>query len=72
MRSGGGAVSENYALLLLQELHEAMADVMELRRLSSSPEQRAKAERAIAVWRKVKRFLASRSDAVRLKGVGNA
>jgi hypothetical protein len=51
----------NYAILLLQELHEAMADVMMLRRLSDTSKQRAKAEAAITVWRKVEEFLASRS-----------
>jgi chemotaxis protein CheY-P-specific phosphatase CheC len=53
-------MSENYAFALLQEQHEAMADVMMLRRPSSSPEQRAMADSAIAVWRKVEVFLASR------------
>ena len=53
--SGAGA--------LLREQHEAMADVMELRRLSSNSEQRAKAERAIAVWRRVEAYLAGNPPA---------
>lgn len=45
---------------LLQLQHEAMADVMTLRRISETPAQRAKAEAAIAVWRKVEAFLEKR------------
>jgi hypothetical protein len=40
-------------LALLTEQHAAMADVMELRRLSTDQRQRDKAEAAIAVWHKV-------------------
>lgn len=43
---------------LLQEQHKAMADVMALRRLSKSQEQREQAENAITAWRKVETFLA--------------
>ena len=42
---------------LLREQHEAMADVMMLRRPSSGPAQREKAEAAIGVWRKVDAYL---------------
>lgn len=42
---------------MLRELHVAMAEVMELRRSSSSLWEREKAEAAIAVWRKVEAFL---------------
>jgi hypothetical protein len=50
-------MTENFALLLLREQHEAM--VMTLRRPSSSPKQREMAERAITVWRKVEDHLAN-------------
>jgi hypothetical protein len=50
---------EGQIIELLKEQHEAMADVMELRRLSSTPEQREKANRAIAVWHKIEKFLKS-------------
>jgi hypothetical protein len=53
-------VPEVSLLALLQEQHEAMADVMMLRRPSSSPEQRAMADAAIAVWRKVQAFLSTK------------
>lgn len=41
----------------LRELHEAMADVMMLRRISTTPEQREIADGAIAVWRKTEAAL---------------
>lgn len=47
----------------LLALHTAMADVMELRRLSVNAEQRAKAQAAIAVWRRVECHLAQEPGA---------
>lgn len=47
----------------LRELHEAMADVMMLRRISTTPEQREIAYRAIAVWRKNQAVLGETSSA---------
>jgi hypothetical protein len=48
---------EQETLELLGELHTAMADVMMLRRLSSTPEQRQVAENAIKIWRRVQAHL---------------
>lgn len=47
---------------LLRELHEAMADVMTLRRQSNHPWEREKAEAAIAVWRRVQAYLGRSSS----------
>lgn len=44
-------------LSLLREQHEAMAEVMQLRRMSKDQEQRNKAQAAIEVWRKVEAAL---------------
>lgn len=54
---------QNKPLLLLRELHEAMADVMVMKRMSETPRQREMSDRAVAVWRKVEAFLASRRAA---------
>ena len=44
---------------LLREQHEAMAEVMQLRRMSKDQDQRNKAQAAINVWRKVEAVLSS-------------
>lgn len=50
------------AFALLREQHEAMADVMMLRRPSSNFRQRELADKAIVVWRRVQAFLATPTD----------
>lgn len=45
------------AMKLLAEQHAAMGDIMMLRRMSATPEQRATVEAAIAIWWKVEAFL---------------
>jgi hypothetical protein len=52
------AVSVEEAIDLLAKQHEAMGDVMMLRRLSATPHQREMAEKAIEVWREVEAFFA--------------
>jgi hypothetical protein len=42
---------------LLREQHEAMSDIMMLRRISVTAEQREISEHAIAVWHKVRQHL---------------
>jgi hypothetical protein len=41
----------------LAQLHEAMATVLSLRRLSTTPEERETAKAAILVWRKIERLV---------------
>lgn len=47
-------------MALLRQQHEAMADVMQLRRLSENQRQRDTANAAIAVWWRVNAFLKGR------------
>ena len=58
----------NDLLKMLQEQHEAMANVMMLRRQSTRIEQRQMASEAIEVWRKVDAFLSAISVECAVRG----